>query len=144
MYYGRGLTLIFSTYFSGYVYELRQLLKQADDLNGELQREEGDVCTEFSISLLENNNEETNRPFAPCASRGTKAPCWRTRDACTWTRQTKISHHWKCSFPLLVFSSASACLALQHGSFVPREWPVVLVETNSCTFDSTWRFGENL
>ena len=31
MHYGRGLTLIFSTYFSGYVYELRELLKQADD-----------------------------------------------------------------------------------------------------------------
>ena len=38
---------------------------------------------------------------------------------------------------ILCLSSPSACLALQHGSFVPLEWPVVLVETNSCTFDST-------
>ena len=31
----------------------------------------------------------------------------------------------------LCLSSPSACLALQHGSFVPREWPIVLVETTT-------------
>ena len=31
----------------------------------------------------------------------------------------------------LCLSSPSACLALQHGGFVPREWPIVLVETNT-------------
>ena len=33
----------------------------------------------------------------------------------------------------LCLSSPSACLALQHGSFVPREWPIVLVETQPRT-----------
>ena len=35
------------------------------------------------------------------------------------------------TFISFCLSSPSACLALQHGSFLPREWPIVLVETNT-------------
>ena len=35
------------------------------------------------------------------------------------------------TFISFCLTSPSACLSLQHGSFVPREWPIVLVETNT-------------
>ena len=40
--------------------------------------------------------------------------------------QDKQKSHIIRNVHFLCLSSPSACLALQHGSFVPREWPIVL------------------
>ena len=45
--------------------------------------------------------------------------------------QDKQKSHIIINVYFLCLSSPSACLALQHGSFLPREWPIVLVETNT-------------
>ena len=58
-------------------------------------------------------------PFAASHSRGTKPPCWRAKVAVGQDKQ-KTYIIWNGNF--LCLSCPSATFALQHGSFVPREW----------------------
>ena len=58
-------------------------------------------------------------PFAASDSRGTKPPRWRAKVAPGQDKQ-KTYIIWNGNF--LCLSCPSATFALQHGSFVPREW----------------------
>ena len=63
--------------------------------------------------------ERSNRPFTASHSRRTKPPCWRARVA---LGQDKQKTYIILNGNFLCLSCPSATFALQHASFVPREW----------------------
>ena len=65
-----------------------------------------------------------NRPFAASSSRGTKPPRWRAKVALGQDKQkTYTGEYIIVNGNFLCLSCPSATFALQHGGFVPREWP---------------------
>ena len=60
-----------------------------------------------------------NRSFAASHPRGTKSPRWRAKVA---LGQDKQKTYFIGNGNFLCLSCPSATFALQHGSFVPREW----------------------